>query len=31
LARVDKPVVVDPDTKLAAYAIAKGWPVMSLR
>jgi HAD superfamily hydrolase (TIGR01490 family) len=31
LARVDKPVVVDPDTKLAAHAIAKGWPVMSLR
>ena len=31
LAQVDEPIVVDPDAKLAAHALPKGWPVMSLR
>tara|TARA_B110000305_G_scaffold187787_1_gene209304 strand:- start:134 stop:628 length:495 start_codon:yes stop_codon:yes gene_type:complete len=31
LAQVDEPIVVDPDAKLAAHALTKGWPVMSLR
>jgi HAD superfamily hydrolase (TIGR01490 family) len=28
---VEKPVAVDPDDTLRAHAVAKGWPVMSLR
>ena len=28
---VDNPVAVDPDDRLRAYAIKKGWPVISLR
>jgi phosphoserine phosphatase len=28
---VDQPVVVDPDTKLEAHAVAHAWPIMSLR
>ena len=28
---VDHPVAVDPDDTLKAHALAKGWPVMSLR
>jgi len=28
---VDHPVAVDPDEKLAAYAIAANWPTISLR
>tara|TARA_B110000285_G_C14861623_1_gene484836 strand:- start:19 stop:678 length:660 start_codon:yes stop_codon:yes gene_type:complete len=31
LALVDEPMVVDPDAKLEAHALAHGWPVMSLR
>ena len=28
---VDNPVAVDPDDRLRAHAIEKGWPVISLR
>lgn len=28
---VDNPVAVDPDDELAAYALARNWPVISLR
>ena len=28
---VDEPIAVDPDAQLEARAIAKGWPVLSLR
>ncbi|HHH44813.1 MAG TPA: HAD family hydrolase [Gammaproteobacteria bacterium] len=31
LERVDHPVAVDPDDKLAAHARSRGWPVTSLR
>ena len=31
LALVDEPIAVDPDATLKAHALAKGWPVMSLR
>ena len=31
LALVDEPIVVDPDPKLKAHALANGWQVMSLR
>ena len=31
LERVDQPVAVDPDPKLAATARARGWPVITLR
>ena len=31
LALVDEPIVVDPDPKLEAHALANGWQVMSLR
>lgn len=31
LEMVEKPVAVDPDERLHAHALAKGWPVMSLR
>ncbi len=31
LERVDHPVAVDPDPTLAAHAIERGWPVISLR
>jgi HAD superfamily hydrolase (TIGR01490 family) len=31
LERVDRPVAVDPDTQLSAYAAQRGWPVISLR
>lgn len=31
LQKVDKPVAVDPDDKLKAFAEENGWPVMSLR
>ncbi|MEZ5435906.1 MAG: HAD family hydrolase [Pseudomonadales bacterium] len=31
LQKVDKPVAVDPDEKLKAFAEENGWPVMSLR
>ena len=31
LERVDHPVAVDPDPKLAAYAIERGWEIISLR
>jgi phosphoserine phosphatase len=29
--KVDHPVAVDPDEKLAAIAAARGWPIISLR
>ncbi|HCH32081.1 MAG TPA: HAD-IB family hydrolase [Oceanospirillaceae bacterium] len=28
---VDEPIAVDPDAQLEAHALAKGWPVLSLR
>jgi len=28
---VEKPVAIDPDDTLRAHAVARGWPVMSLR
>ncbi|OBS09124.1 histidinol-phosphatase [Acidihalobacter prosperus] len=31
LERVDHPVAVNPDTKLAAVADARGWPILNLR
>lgn len=31
LKKVEKPVAVDPDEKLTAYANASGWPIISLR
>ena len=31
LERVDKPIAVDPDDKLAAIAKQRGWPIISLR
>jgi HAD superfamily hydrolase (TIGR01490 family) len=31
LSRVDHPVAVDPDMRLASYAHASGWPIISLR
>lgn len=31
LARVNRPVAVDPDDTLRAHAAGKGWPIMSLR
>ncbi len=31
LERVDHPVAVDPDDKLAAHAQQRGWPIISLR
>jgi len=31
LQRVDRPVAVNPDPQLAAYAEARGWPVIDLR
>jgi phosphoserine phosphatase len=31
LKQVDHPVAVNPDTKLAEYAQATGWPIISLR
>jgi HAD superfamily hydrolase (TIGR01490 family) len=31
LSLVDQPMVVDPDTKLEAHAVAHAWPIMSLR
>lgn len=31
LAEVDHPVAVDPDPKLRREALARGWPIMSLR
>ncbi|PIV71367.1 MAG: HAD-IB family hydrolase [Rhodocyclales bacterium CG17_big_fil_post_rev_8_21_14_2_50_68_7] len=31
LARVSRPVAVDPDETLAAHAKARGWPILSLR
>lgn len=31
LERVDKPVAVDPDERLARYAEQNGWPIISLR
>jgi HAD superfamily hydrolase (TIGR01490 family) len=31
LERVTHPVAVDPDARLAAYAQARGWPIISLR
>lgn len=31
LSKVDKPVVVDPDDRLRAHAVATGWPIISLR
>jgi HAD superfamily hydrolase (TIGR01490 family) len=31
LERVDHPVAVDPDPALAAFAGARGWPILSLR
>jgi HAD superfamily hydrolase (TIGR01490 family) len=31
LERVDHPVAVDPDPRLAALALERGWPILSLR
>ncbi|WP_295384392.1 HAD family phosphatase [uncultured Thiodictyon sp.] len=31
LGRVDRPVAVDPDPQLRAAALARGWPILSLR
>jgi HAD superfamily hydrolase (TIGR01490 family) len=31
LGRVDRPVAVDPDPQLREAALARGWPIMSLR
>jgi phosphoserine phosphatase len=31
LERVDKPIAVDPDDKLAAIAKQRSWPIISLR
>jgi phosphoserine phosphatase len=29
--KIQHPIAVDPDTTLHAYALGRGWPVISLR